>query len=365
MKHSLHFLLKTSLTIFAVLLFLSMILSLSATWISPSDFVLPAFFALVFPLIWMMLTFIIPFYFRKRLFFRLLLIVWLLSLPIMQKHFLTGSQEVHQNRKVYKILTYNVQGFTNINFGSTKAARKISIVDFVDKQNPDVLCMQEYLLKQARPVHYPNEITYEIRMPHKVYSNYSVNSYGSAFCLMIASNYPIEQYGTVYSPEAESFAMYADVRFPEGIVRVYNLHLESVKLLKEKKLLRPGQRSGFASNFLSNVKGFYRKLKKSYPMRAFQVKRVRESMLSSAYPVIVAGDFNDTPASYAYGTISEGYQDAATCKGQGMSGTFAESPYPIRIDHVLVDKRLLVGSYTRFRKPYSDHYPVMAEFSFR
>lgn len=365
MKNTLQFLLKSIQTIIPVLLLSAMIFSLSAAWISPTVFVLPAFFSLAFPLIWMMLTFIIPFYFRKRLFFRLLLIVWLLSLPIMQKHFLTGSQEVHQNRKVYKILTYNVQGFTNINFGSSKAQRKIKIVDFVNEQDPDVLCMQEYLLKQALQVHYPNEITYEIRMPEKVFSYYSTSIYGSVYCLKIASKYPVINHGSIYSPQSESFAMYADIRFPEGVIRVYNLHLESVKLLKEKKLLRPGQDSGFLSNFIVNVKGVYRKLSKSYPIRAVQAQRIRESILSSENPVIVAGDFNDTPASYAYGTLAEGFQDAATCKGQGMSGTFAESPYPIRIDHVLVDKRLLVGSYTRFRKPYSDHYPVMAEFSFR
>ena len=365
MKHSLHFPLKTFSGLFAVLLIVSVFLSLSAAFISPVVFVFPAFFALVFPLLWLVLTLILPFYLRKRLMFRMLLLVWVLSLPLMQKHFLSGNQQADVNKSVYKILTYNVQGFTNIHFGSSKAQRKIKIVDFMNEQNPDVLCMQEYLLKQALPVRYPNEITYEIRMPHKVYSNYSVNSYGSAFCLMIASNYPIEHYGTVYSPEAEAFAMYADIRFPEGIVRVYNLHLESVKLMKEKKLLRPGQSTGFTSNFFSNAKGFYRKLRKSYPMRAFQVKRVRESMLSSAYPVIVAGDFNDTPASYAYETISERYQDAAIFKGRGMSGTFAESPYPIRIDHILIDKRLSVDGYSRYRKPYADHFPVMAEFSFR
>jgi endonuclease/exonuclease/phosphatase family metal-dependent hydrolase len=365
MNQSLQFLLKTSLSFIAALLILSMVLSLSAASISPSYFVFPAFFALGFPLIWLVLTIFLPFYYRRRILFRLLLVVWLLSLPVMLKHFLTGSLNADQKQNSYKILTYNVQGFTNINFGSSKAQRKIKIVDFVNEQNPDVLCMQEYLLKQALRVQYPNEITYEMRMPYKVYSNYSVNSYGSAFCLMIASKYRIKQSGTVYSPEAESFAMYADIQFPEGVIRVYNLHLESVKLLKEKRLLRPGQRSGFASNFVSNVKGFYRKLRKSYPERAFQVMRVRESVLSSPYPVVIAGDINDTPASYAYGTLSEGFQDAAICKGQGMSGTFAESPFPIRIDHILFDKRLVVGGYARTKKPYADHYPVMAGFSFR
>ncbi len=365
MNQSLQFLLKTSLSFIAALLILSMVLSLSAASISPSYFVFPAFFALGFPLIWLVLTIFLPFYYRRRILFRLLLVVWLLSLPVMLKHFLTGSPNADQKQNNYKILTYNVQGFTNINFGSSKAQRKIKIVDFVNEQNPDVLCMQEYLLKQALPVQYPNEITYEIRLPEKVFSYYSTSIYGSVYCLKIASKYPVIDHGSIYSPQSESFAMYADIQFPEGVIRVYNLHLESVKLLKEKKLLRPGQDSGFLSNFITNIKGVYRKLRKSYPMRAAQVKRVRESVLSSPYPVVIAGDFNDTPASYAYGTLSEGFQDAAVCKGQGMSGTFAESPFPIRIDHILFDKRLSVESYSSFRKPYSDHYPVMAGFSFR
>ena len=105
-----------------------------------------------------------------------------------------------------------------------------------------------------------------------------------------------------------------------------------------------------------------RKLKKAFIVRSLQANRLAESIKSSPYPVILAGDFNDTPASYAYHIISKGLNNAFVLRGKGFSRTYVESKYPLRIDHILSSKSMKPRSYRRPALPYSDHFPVIVSF---
>lgn len=77
-------------------------------------------------------------------------------------------------------------------------------------------------------------------------------------------------------------------------------------------------------------------------------------------PMIVCGDFNDTPLSYAHRTISKGLVDCYVESGNGPGISYHESRIYVRIDNILC---------TPDFKPYackvdnsiknSDHYPIM------
>jgi endonuclease/exonuclease/phosphatase family metal-dependent hydrolase len=74
----------------------------------------------------------------------------------------------------------------------------------------------------------------------------------------------------------------------------------------------------------------------------------------------VAGDFNDTPNSYAYRTLSQGMQDAFWKSGRGLGSTF-NGPIPgLRIDHMLVDLYIKVERFEVVEEDISDHFPVMS-----
>jgi endonuclease/exonuclease/phosphatase family metal-dependent hydrolase len=80
--------------------------------------------------------------------------------------------------------------------------------------------------------------------------------------------------------------------------------------------------------------------------------------------VIVCGDFNDTPASFCYHTISSDLQDAFLTAGWGTGPTYAGFLLPYRIDYILCDKRFWVGHYQTICEKYSDHYPISCMISF-
>jgi endonuclease/exonuclease/phosphatase family metal-dependent hydrolase len=85
-------------------------------------------------------------------------------------------------------------------------------------------------------------------------------------------------------------------------------------------------------------------------------------MNKSPYPVIICGDFNDTPVSYAYHQLTSNYQDAFECCGNGIGKTLKGKIPAFRIDYVIYDNNFTPLSYQELKVNLSDHYPVKSEF---
>lgn len=72
-------------------------------------------------------------------------------------------------------------------------------------------------------------------------------------------------------------------------------------------------------------------------IRAGQVGEIRAEMDASPYPVILAGDFNDTPSSYTYRTMKGDMTDGFRDSGSGYGGTFRYLGGVLRIDYIFYD----------------------------
>jgi endonuclease/exonuclease/phosphatase family metal-dependent hydrolase len=103
-------------------------------------------------------------------------------------------------------------------------------------------------------------------------------------------------------------------------------------------------------------------LKQGFVKRAQQAEELKTYINKSPYPVIVAGDFNDTPVSYSYTTIRKGLKDSFVNSGYGAGFTY-KGKYPAnRIDYILYDNALENRYFEIMKVKYSDHYPVAAFF---
>ena len=87
-------------------------------------------------------------------------------------------------------------------------------------------------------------------------------------------------------------------------------------------------------------------------------------MNHSPYPIILCGDFNDVPVSYAYETIGAGMKNAFVKKGYGISRTFSNISPTLRIDNIFVDQMFSISQFTRVKKLLSDHFPIIADVRF-
>jgi endonuclease/exonuclease/phosphatase family metal-dependent hydrolase len=83
-------------------------------------------------------------------------------------------------------------------------------------------------------------------------------------------------------------------------------------------------------------------------------------------PVVIAGDFNTVPSSWAIRAMAERYVDAAAAAsastGRPLRGTYrrVRLPFRPRIDFVFVSPGVRVVAAGTHRRTPGDHYPVLA-----
>ena len=111
---------------------------------------------------------------------------------------------------------------------------------------------------------------------------------------------------------------------------------------------------------IEEVKSLSVSLKNGFVRRSLQAQVVKDHISSSKYPVIVAGDFNDTPVSYTYRKIRKGLNDSFVNSGYGAGFTYKGNYPPNRIDYILYSDALINNHFDILRVKYSDHYPIVA-----
>jgi endonuclease/exonuclease/phosphatase family metal-dependent hydrolase len=76
--------------------------------------------------------------------------------------------------------------------------------------------------------------------------------------------------------------------------------------------------------------------------------------------IILCGDLNDSPASFAYNKMARNLKDSFRESGRGMGETYLGETFPkFRIDYILHDKAYKSYGHTIGSNiSVSDHYPV-------
>ena len=174
----------------------------------------------------------------------------------------------------------------------------------------------------------------------------------------LASSYPVKDW-TTYMFEDEDAGqgrvLQADVETPAGLVRVFNVHLQSLHFdhadydaVEEGPSREQGAR----------LWGLITDASKA---RALQAQELVRRMAESPYPVIVAGDFNDTPMSYAMHALrGSRVEDTFAAASFGPGGTHLGAIPGLRIDGIFADTTLQCVSHHTHGVVMSDHRPVTA-----
>lgn len=182
---------------------------------------------------------------------------------------------------------------------------------------------------------------------------------------VIFSRFPMEAGGDIpFGDGTANSTLWVDVRIGERLVRVYNVHLQSNKVTTDtEKVIEDADLD--EEETWHDIGSVLDRVGSATSLRALQAQRLREHIEACPHPVIVCGDFNDTPNSYVYALLSQGLTDTFREKGGGLGTTFAGVLPLLRIDYVLTDPGFKTYDYHRVRGPYSDHYPVFVELGIR
>lgn len=277
---------------------------------------------------------------RKKVHFLLsmtLLILWYFILgPFYQ---FSGKDDTDSPRS-FSIMSFNTRSF-NINGQLNIENVDSLILDFVERKKPDIVCFQEchFAMKRSKALR-----EYEYKFVDFIYGKHT-----GKVIQAIYSKYPILNIDSINFPGSANNAIYADILLKKDTVRLYNIHLQSFRIIPEIGMIKKEQ----SSKLFARSR---RVMLKQYE----QANLIKQNMEGNDYKKIVMGDFNNTQYSNIYRTIKGDLNDSFLEKGKGFGRTYNLLGLPMRIDYILSDPSFEVISHENFNDKLSDHYPVMA-----
>lgn len=354
--------------IFTIVALATLILAYFAPFVHPDTFELLPFFGLAYPIIIAVnLLFLIYWALLKSRWFFVVLFFVIIGGKL---HFRTIGISMNpivasQNDSVWKIMSYNVRLFDVYNESTEKRnENRNGILAYVQAVNPDVVCFQEFF-HQDKPTAFSTKDTLISLLGtqnyHERYSHKIRNRQNFGICML--SKYPMIAKGDVMFDNfasTDNYCIFADIVKHGDTIRVYNIHLQSIKLQQEDYEMF-GATNAVPKEKKSTVRLLIDKLTIAYPARAQQALKVIEHMETSPYPVVVCGDFNDTPMSYVYNQFNQKLVDSFLETRFGLGITYAGRVPAGRIDYIFHDPRLKAQHFNIQKKAYSDHYAVSCE----
>ncbi len=333
------------LWIFNWIVAIAIVIAYIAPYIDPALFSWPAFFSLAFPFIFIAnVSFALLWFFARKYKFMLLsLVLLLIGYPDIKTHLQVFSDKKIPGKEGIKVLTYNVRGFRQQGLKKEKEiARKIKAV--ILKNSPEIICLQEadFFIPKKK------NIKFKIKGYKKIGKGEN----------LIFTKLKIVKSGSIFDEKDVKFGVFADVVFKKDTIRVYSVQLLSYGVSKDiNDYEKNPEKVNSKRKFIKVLK----KLNAGFKGRVTQTFKLKKSLETSPYPVILCGDMNDPPQSYTYRElISAGLKDAFVESGKGYGNTYNGYLPNIRIDYIFTSDDFDIYNYKVTKVKYSDHYPVSA-----
>lgn len=325
-----------------------------SVFVPPDDFWPPAFLGLLYPYLLLINLLFLSFYaLRKSWKLLFSLTVILVGYPHLF-NYIQPIPNFGKEQTGVKILSYNVHYFNGDN--AKKQSQRSRIIEYLQKEDADIICLQETPLNKAGKLS-PEGIR-DALPGIKHYQLAHSNSYAGPLTL---SKYPIARLGEIRFEHSANMVLFSDIVLKPGdTVRVYNCHFQSYKITPEDYSLTDPDKSGTNEQQLREAKLISRKMIIAFSIRARQARAVGAQIEKCPYPVIVCGDFNDTPLSYTYHILGRHLKDSFTEAGFGLSNTYNGLLPSFRIDYILYSSHFKALTYNCDRIGLSDHFPVTA-----
>lgn len=317
-------------SIFALLLLLAYVI----LYVEPEKLGSFAGISLITPLLILInCAFMIYWILRIKRTFLLSFLVLAIGFPNLPRFYKVSGKKIILTDDI-KVMSYNVRMFNKYQWIDEDSV-DVKINNLIHQKSADIVCIQEYA---------PNEILQK-DYPHN-FVKYSSNN--KHFGHAIFSKYPIVKEGSLDFEKTANNIIFADIKIDSDTVRVYNIHLQSLKLNPNKE--------NFGEKDVSKLR---KRISDAFQVQQHQVEKFLAHQKTTTHPIIVAGDFNNTAYSWPYRNILKGKKDAFVAAGKGFDKTF-DFNFPMRIDFVMVDKDIKVNHFKTYRNKFSDHYPILA-----
>jgi endonuclease/exonuclease/phosphatase family metal-dependent hydrolase len=352
-----------------LLLSICLILGCYGSRINEGDYWFLGLFTLATPyLVLLNMLFILFWLFIKKIFSLIGVITFLICFsPLMNVIQIrkTNFKKERSNTAAIRVMNWNVEHFDIVEY-KTHPEVKNQMIGLINETNPDIACFQEMVAGEDanRSINYLPDFCRDFKMPYHSFSYNKKHDFDKwhHFGKIIFSKYPIINEQTICSDTSNynSCFQYIDVVKNNDTFRVFNIHLQTFRFSKTNKNYIDDPTSNNEDG-LSESKSIVQKIKKAYIKRHRQADWIKKEMNKSRYPIILCGDFNDVPNSYAYTHIGKDMKNAFEEKGSWIDNTFYNLSSTLRIDNIFVSAKFSVDQYIRIKKKLSDHYPIVAD----
>lgn len=254
-----------------------------------------------------------------------------------------------------KVLSYNT-----LNFGEGKVDDDgvNSVLSYLRKQDADIVCLQEAM--PYGPIMEQIDTLLHDQYPYVE----SVLHPSGGNSVMVLSKFPILSKELLPYRSVGNLSAVFMLSIDKKKVLLVNNHLETTGLSKEerhefKSLVKGKMDTGDAER---TSKLLWVKLAESTKKRAPQAEAVARFIRQHhGESIILCGDFNDGPISYAHHTVAKELTDCYTATGNGLGISYNRGGFYVRIDNIMcsadwqpydcrVDNEIAV----------SDHYPIIS-----
>lgn len=266
-----------------------------------------------------------------------------------------ASSDDAPRETILRVMSYNVCGYG----GNKKYNHALdTITSYIVKQDVDVVCLQEEQNSKGKTVERWQELyPYNDTLTVSKSTNLGINVIG------IHSRLPIVKKEVIaYESKTNGSVAYFLLRDRDTIL-VINNHLEGTHLTEKERdqyqeILKGKKDHKEAEEGLYSLIG---KLSRSMVKRAPEARLLHDYIEAhSQYPIIVCGDFNDTPISYARRTVAKGLTDCFAEAGCGLGLSYNRKGFNFRIDHIFCSDHFTpVSCKVDSKMDASDHYPMI------
>lgn len=248
-----------------------------------------------------------------------------ISLFLCGKSWAVSFETDKPNTHSLRLVSWNAEGF-QLNKDTLQAS-----ATFIRNLHPDVICLQE---RPHDNLLHRDSISAVFGYPYQVFNSRE----DEVLNLAVYSRFPLSNMKEYYFPNSYNKVLQIDLQYEERTIRLFNIHLQTT-----------GMTSAFQGNNLLHT------YQLNARERNRQAQLVAEAVASSPYPVIVCGDLNDTPISYAYRKLTDQLKDCFLEAGNGWGGTYQPAYNLFRIDYTLCSPKLKTSAYRLYSNHWSDH----------
>ncbi len=258
----------------------------------------------------------------------------------------------------FKVLSFNLN---NYNGNEAPDSDYCAITKYILGSGADIVCMQESQIgKKSLPDSIAGWLksTYPYRRDHKKPRHVQLSIY-SKFPIRWLKDVPFENDPRITKDNGKNASMVCCLDMGRDSLLVFNCHLAS-------QGFDYGEKSGlqdFVERKTDSIdeKSIITKITSTGKVRALEADFISKTLRKhSEASVILCGDFNSSPTSYAHHAIAKCLTDCYRKAGNGVGFSYSHYGMHVRIDHIFcstdwvpvrceIDKTFTV----------SDHLPVI------